>query len=74
MQNACLNVAIIITSGAVAAFFAVVSFFTRGAYFRGYAAGFTDARERIARALKLINDRKLTRDLLREFDNEADPK
>lgn len=72
MKNACFNVAIIITSGAVVGFFTVLGYFTRAAYFNGYASGFNDARGRIARVLKLVNDRKLTRTLLSEFDSGTD--
>jgi hypothetical protein len=68
MKNECFGVALTVTGGAVAAFFLVLSYFSRAAYLNGFAGGFDAARARIARALKAVNDRKLGEDLMREFD------
>lgn len=68
MNNPCLNVAVIITTGAVTAFFAVISYLTRGAYLNGYAAGFGDARERFERLLRAAGARDLYKGIIQEFE------
>jgi hypothetical protein len=65
-----LNVAVIITAGAVTAFFSVVGWISRGAYFNGYAAGFSDARDRFERLLKVAGARELYKEVIAEFDRE----
>jgi len=73
MKNECMMTAITITSGAVLAFFAALGYFARSAYLNGFAAGFTEARERFARVLKVAGDRKLYREILSEFERDSDP-
>ena len=68
MKNECMNVAVTITAGAVVAFFAVLSYVTRAAYFNGFAEGFDAARERFKRILHRANARKI----LDEFENDID--
>ncbi|MHC4155351.1 MAG: hypothetical protein ACYST6_10585 [Planctomycetota bacterium] len=68
MQNPCFNTAIIITAGAVVAFFSVLGYFTRAAYYNGFAAGFDAARERFKRIIHAAG----VRDVFERFEDDID--
>lgn len=68
MQNHCLNTAVIITTGAVFVFFAVIGYFTRAAYLNGFAAGFTAARERFKRIITAAG----AGDVFKRFKDDID--
>lgn len=68
MQNACLNVAIIITTGAAVAVVAVLGYFSRAAYLNGFASGFNAARERFKKIIKAAN----AHDIYKKFRDEID--
>ena len=68
MNNPCLNVSVMITVGAVVAFFSCLGYFTRAAYYNGFADGFTAARERFKRIIRKTK----TRDIFEKFESEID--
>ena len=68
MKNECMNVALIITTGAVVVFFLMLGSVTLNAYRRGFAEGVSEASERFQRAIKAAKAEKLFRGLLDDLD------
>jgi hypothetical protein len=73
LKNACFNVAVTITAGAVVAFFACLGYFTRAAFLNGFADGFNAARERFRKILDAANARDVYEKFRDEIDKDGTP-
>ena len=69
MKNECLMTAIIVTTGAVLAFFAMLAKVTRTGYLQGFAEGFAEARRRFLKVIKAAKAEKLFKGLLDDIDD-----